>query len=65
MVAQRLVTAGHSLVAIGGYTLAQIELFTAALEREDKARMREGLIIARAARGKPDKFRQILRELGG
>ncbi|WP_417312374.1 hypothetical protein [Ectopseudomonas khazarica] len=44
--------------------MAQVEMFSAALDREEKARMRESLVIARAARGKPDQFKKILRELG-
>jgi hypothetical protein len=50
---------------VRGYTLAQVEAFLTAVDGEEKAAMRRALIVARGAKGKPDAFRRMLRELNG
>jgi hypothetical protein len=49
---------------VQGYTLAQLELFSDVLDSEERRRARLALIVARGAKGKPESFRKMLRELG-
>lgn len=63
-VVQRLISAGHRLAEVQDYSLQQIEIFLAAIDREDRAATRGSLIAARAANLKPDSFKRLLKEFG-
>jgi len=49
---------------VRGYTLHQIEAFSEAIDRQERAANRLALIAARSANVDANQFRKILKEIG-
>jgi hypothetical protein len=46
------------------YSLPQIEAFLGAIDKEDRARNRMALIVARASQCDADQFKKVMKEIG-
>lgn len=59
-----MIGAGHDWLGMQAYTLPQIEVFLAAIDKEERARNCMALIVARAAQSDPVNFKKVMKEFG-
>lgn len=62
-VVARLVQAGHSIAAIKGYTLLQMDVLSKALDRVDADQALDALSIARTAQADDKSYRKVLADM--
>lgn len=61
-IVQRLISNGHSLDQIAGYTPDQVRLFAEAVDKEVNEQARIRMIAARSANIKSDDFKKLMKE---
>ena len=61
--AHQLISCGHTWADVQGYSLGQIQAFTAAVCTAERAQMRNAMIAARAAQAEGKDFKKLMKDL--